>query len=165
MNLTRVNLACFLLGVTALATKATVMAFLPTPIQHTTTSHRVPATFSRHAVSLFQMPDYSERAANFGMADKDVLAETAKLEDVVFVDARGLDEIAEVSLDRPFVHGNFILQGELDHLTKILPSKSAPIIVFCKMGGRAAKVKATLEEQGYSNVLNAGGIGDVDFLS
>ncbi|CAJ1949141.1 unnamed protein product [Cylindrotheca closterium] len=88
----------------------------------------------------------------------------AKLKGVVFVDARGHEEIAEASLDKPFVHGNFILRGEMEHVHQILPSKSAPIIVFCKMGGRAAKVKAGLEAEGYTNVLNAGGLGDVDFL-
>jgi len=120
----------------------------------------------RHDFSIFfnRVPDYAERQVTFGIADKDVLAETAKLGDVVLVDVRSLEEIAEASLDRPFVHGNFILKGELSHLTKILPSKTNPIIVFCAMGGRASRVKATLEEQGYQTVLNAGGLRDLDFL-
>ena len=167
IKLTQTKLAYFLLvgAAIALALKApSCMAFLPPTVQqhNTNTIHVQP--FSHHVVSLFPISGYGIRAATFGIADKDLLAKTAKLDDVVFVDARGADEVAEASLERPFVHGNFILQGELDHLTQILPSKSAPIIVFCKMGSRAAKVKATLEEQGYNNVLNAGGLGDVDFL-
>lgn len=160
------KLARSILGVTTLA--STARGFLPASVHHATSIIQQPSSFFQQPArdfSIFsQAPDYAERQANFGMADKAVLAETAKLQDVVFVDARGAEEIAELSLDRHFVHGNFILNGKLDHLHQILPSRSAHIIVFCKMGGRAAKVKATLEQEGYKNVLNAGGISDVDFL-
>eukprot|EP00526_Cylindrotheca_closterium_P023188 CAMPEP_0113638050 /NCGR_PEP_ID=MMETSP0017_2-20120614/19927_1 /TAXON_ID=2856 /ORGANISM="Cylindrotheca closterium" /LENGTH=169 /DNA_ID=CAMNT_0000549127 /DNA_START=92 /DNA_END=601 /DNA_ORIENTATION=- /assembly_acc=CAM_ASM_000147 len=168
MNLTRTNLACLILGVTTLA--STVMGFLPTSSVHykyatTTTRIQEPCSqFHRDFSIFYQAPSYADREVSFGMADKEVLAKTAKLWDAVFVDARGLEEIAKDSLDRPFVHGHFILQGELNHLHQILPSRSAHIIVFSKMGGRAAKVKATLEKEGYKNVLNAGGLKDVDFL-
>lgn len=44
---------------------------------------------------------------------------------------------------------------------KILPgNKEAPIIVYCASGKRAQKAKAILEEQGYAQVLNAGGMED-----
>jgi len=35
--------------------------------------------------------------------------------------------------------------------------KSRPVVLYCASGGRAGKVKATLEARGFTNVLNAGG--------
>lgn len=183
MKMTRNNLAC-LIGVSTLACKRAAMGLLPATThlptrpasvalramhQHNfSVTNRIRSPPQRREFSVLnsssQDPTYATRQSNFGMANKDVLAETAKLDDVVFVDARGLDEIAEASLDIPFVHGNFILKQELGHLHQILPNKKAHIIVFCKAGGRAQKVKQTLEANGYVNVLNAGGLGDIDFL-
>lgn len=40
------------------------------------------------------------------------------------------------------------------------PDKDALIIVYCRSGGRSARAKNTLEEMGYTNVHNVGGILD-----
>jgi len=40
----------------------------------------------------------------------------------------------------------------------------APIIVFCRSGRRAGKAKEMLEGMGYTKVLNAGGLGDIEGL-
>jgi phage shock protein E len=38
---------------------------------------------------------------------------------------------------------------------------AAPVIVFCRSGRRAGKAKETLEQLGYTKVLNAGGLEDL----
>ncbi len=39
--------------------------------------------------------------------------------------------------------------------------KSKPVVLHCAAGGRAAKAKKLLEEQGYTNVVNGGGLDDL----
>jgi rhodanese-related sulfurtransferase len=41
---------------------------------------------------------------------------------------------------------------------------SAPVIVFCRSGRRAAKAKEVMEQMGYTKVLNAGGLKDLTYL-
>lgn len=41
---------------------------------------------------------------------------------------------------------------------------SAPVIVFCRSGRRAAKAKEVMEQMGYTKVLNAGGLKDLSYL-
>lgn len=163
MNINRVSLA-FLAGAMS---SGRAVAFAPQRCMFLHRAAPVAASAVRE-FSLFssflQDPSYTTRQVSFGLAEKSALAEIAKKKDAVFVDARSMEEIAEAALDRPFVHGNFILQGEVGHLRQILPNKNAPIIVFCKMGGRAKQVCETLEQNGYTNVSNAGGLADVDFL-
>lgn len=42
---------------------------------------------------------------------------------------------------------------------KRLPDKSAPIFAYCLSGARSAQAVRELERQGYTNVVNMGGIG------
>lgn len=39
-------------------------------------------------------------------------------------------------------------------------SKDNPIVVYCMSGGRSARAKAELEEAGFKNVYDLGGIGN-----
>ena len=43
-------------------------------------------------------------------------------------------------------------------------NKATPIIVYCASGKRSQKAASILREQGYENVLNAGGIGQISGL-
>lgn len=38
---------------------------------------------------------------------------------------------------------------------------AAPVILYCASGMRAKKVKTILQQQGYENVLNAGGANNL----
>ena len=51
-----------------------------------------------------------------------------------------------------------ILHAQADQL---LPDKNAPVILYCASGKRAQKAKLILEEQGYKQVLNAGGASNL----
>lgn len=39
--------------------------------------------------------------------------------------------------------------------------KAKPVVLHCASGGRAGKAKKQLEEQGYTNVVNGGGLDDL----
>jgi rhodanese-related sulfurtransferase len=160
MKLTRTSLS-LLAGAMA---SIRVVSFAPQPfLQHKQT--QLFATLEFSPVSNFlEDPSYSTRQDSFGLEDKRVLAQIAKKEDVVFVDVRSMQEIVKEALPRPYVHGHFILQEDLRHLHQILPNNSAPTVVYSKFGGRAEKVCEILEKNGYTNVSNAGGLADVDFL-
>ncbi len=43
----------------------------------------------------------------------------------------------------------------------VINLSAAPVIVFCRSGRRAGKAKETLEQLGYTRVLNAGGLDDL----
>ncbi len=45
-----------------------------------------------------------------------------------------------------------------DRLAELPQNQSAPIIVYCGIGGRAATAKKSLEAAGYTNVWNLGGL-------
>jgi phage shock protein E len=49
--------------------------------------------------------------------------------------------------------------GEVDKL--VHGEKGAPIVVYCKSGGRAAKAKTALDAAGYEKVVNGGGFKDL----
>ena len=61
-------------------------------------------------------------------------------------------------LPRDYVHCP-VTMGDTSQLAaraaELLPDKSASIICFCGVGGRAMGAKKTLEEAGYTGVLNA----------
>ena len=48
---------------------------------------------------------------------------------------------------------------EVEQLAK--GNKSQPIVVYCARGGRAQRAKQALEAAGYTNVVNGGGLDDL----
>ncbi len=46
-------------------------------------------------------------------------------------------------------------------LVYYLQYSAAPVILFCASGRRAGKAKETLDQLGYTTVLNAGGLRDL----
>ena len=144
------------------------------------------------------MPPYKMRQAMFGLSDQDfvkkLLLEKQQQQkkekdddsksggsdsDVVFLDVRNPDEIAEVSLldeGIPFIEARYLLdstmsvsrqeqqlQNDLEQQQQQQPKQ---LVVFCAKGGRAMKAIETLKQMGYTSesgydVYNAGGINDV----
>ena len=76
----------------------------------------------------------------------------------IWVDVRTLAEYEGGHL--PGAHNiNFDRIGS--HISEITTDKSALVMLYCKSGRRSGFAKHTLEQLGYSNVVNAGGINDV----
>ncbi len=49
---------------------------------------------------------------------------------------------------------------EMELIEKAVPEKDAPIFLYCQSGNRSRQAKAILEQLGYCNVKNIGGIVD-----
>jgi phage shock protein E len=48
----------------------------------------------------------------------------------------------------------------VQEVSKRFPDKSTEIKLYCLSGGRAGKAMSALEQAGYNNISNAGGISD-----
>ena len=114
--------------------------------------------------------DYNKRAEAFGFAPRESIIKTAALPDVIFLDVRSDGEISAGKLrtgSKTWKHSQCTTSSAPQLETKaasVLPDKSAPVIVYCGSGKRASIAKNVLESQGYENVLNAGGLGDLGYL-
>jgi phage shock protein E len=86
------------------------------------------------------------------------------------LDVRRVDEILDngfLKTDRQWVHAQCTPTEcpLLDVVAEsLIPDKNAPVVVYCASGKRADKAKEVLESKGYTNVLNAGGLGDLGYL-
>jgi len=58
-------------------------------------------------------------------------------------------------------HENIPHSDITEYITDLVPGKDTPVYLYCRSGNRAGKAKTALEEMGYTNVFNAGGIDDV----
>jgi phage shock protein E len=78
--------------------------------------------------------------------------------DAIWIDVRTPEELKESSIPN---HLN-ILHTEIgDKIAAVTTDKNAPIFLYCRSGRRSGIAKETLEQMGYTNVTNAGGIEDV----
>ena len=110
--------------------------------------------------------DYDDRSKRYGVASREAVAAAAKKTGALWLDCRDAAAVAERALDIPHAHcpvttdddGAFLLKREAP---KQLPDKSAAVLVFCNEGKCAQKAATTLENLGYTSVVNAGGIDDV----
>jgi phage shock protein E len=113
-------------------------------------------------------PDYEERAKANNFASPKEIVEALKLSGTVVLDVRTEDEIAQDRLETPD-NVEWTKTGctrtqcpalEVD-ASKFVKDKNCPVIVYCKSGARANRAKITLEGQGYTKVLNGGGLHDM----
>ena len=86
----------------------------------------------------------------------------------VVLDVRTEEEIAQAKLATP-EHVEWVKTGcsraqcpglETDP-TQFVKDKNAKVVIYCKSGARANRAKITLENQGYTNVMNGGGLEDM----
>ncbi len=78
--------------------------------------------------------------------------------------------LLDVRSDKEFKQGSILgakhipvqsLSDRLSDIEKMTKgNKNKPIVVFCAVGGRAAKAKIILEKAGYTRVTNMGGVSD-----
>ena len=76
----------------------------------------------------------------------------------VWIDVRTVEEHRESSIPD---HPNILYTEIGDRITSVTADKDAPVYLYCRSGRRAGIAKETLEQMGYTNVTNAGGIDDV----
>ena len=75
--------------------------------------------------------------------------------DSIWIDVRSEVEhsIDSIEGDVRISHGD-IVQG----VSEMFPDKESEIQLYCRSGGRAGKAMSALQQAGYTNVSNAGGI-------
>ena len=100
--------------------------------------------------------DYLERQASFDLASKEDV-KAAMESGAVWLDVRTEAEVAQTALPVPFTN----LPVPIVDASALPEDKSTTILCFCAIGARSAGARMSLQEFGYTNVLNAGGIGDV----
>lgn len=130
-----------------------------------------PALIFAPLIFLFAaMPDFNSRAEMFGIASEPEVMKLANKPNVIFLDVRSDDEIADAKLitSKTWVHSNVtpMAAPELESNPEAVvgDDKEVPIVIYCGSGKRANKALEVLKSQGYTNVVNAGGLGDVDYL-
>jgi len=86
-----------------------------------------------------------------------MLSSLSSYAEPVWIDVRSA---MEYSLDH--IEGDpRISHGDVNtEIPKLYPDKDTEIILYCRSGGRAGKAQQALEDLGYTNVTNAGGIDD-----
>lgn len=75
----------------------------------------------------------------------------------VWVDVRSAEEHQQSHIegDPRITHTEIVSE-----LPALVPDKATPVYLYCRSGRRAGIAKQALEEAGYQNVVNAGGIDD-----
>lgn len=88
----------------------------------------------------------------------EVARRIANEEDFQFVDVREAEELEIASIEGALHLPLSTLrdQGEAG-IPAVLQDKEVDAVIFCKMGGRSAKITAWLMERGYSNVKSMEG--------
>lgn len=76
----------------------------------------------------------------------------------VYIDVRSESEYQSGHIDG---HTNIPHTEIVSGVDAMGLDKESEIVLYCRSGGRAGMAQAALMEQGYSNVVNAGGMNDV----
>ena len=80
--------------------------------------------------------------------------------DIYILDVRDPDELDEGFVDNSI---NIPLDSLLQAAEKKLPDKTKPLLVYCRSGKRSKEAEKLLEELGYENIYDFGGILDWPF--
>tara|TARA_B110000902_G_C13927041_1_gene444377 strand:+ start:152 stop:535 length:384 start_codon:yes stop_codon:yes gene_type:complete len=79
----------------------------------------------------------------------------------VIIDVRTLDEWNSGHLASA---QHLELQLVAGAIEQLLPNKDQQLYLYCRSGNRSGQAKTLVEAMGYSNVINAGGVGDASAL-
>ncbi len=76
----------------------------------------------------------------------------------IWIDVRSPEEFAEDHIEGAIQ----ITHTEIaERIAEVTTDKTATINVYCRSGNRSGKAKKVLEEMGYLNVINQGGLKDL----
>jgi phage shock protein E len=76
-------------------------------------------------------------------------------------------QVIDVRTDAEFNEGHLSQALHIPHTTILQGEgfadldKTKPVVLYCRTGGRAGQAKAFLEDQGFTDVTNAGGISEL----
>jgi len=83
-------------------------------------------------------------------------SEPINFKESLLLDVRTPEEFSEGSIENAI---NIPVDELESRIGEIKNEK--PIVVFCRSGNRSSRAKKILEEKGFTNVTNGGGVGDL----
>lgn len=83
---------------------------------------------------------------------KDVIAEALAVPGHLIIDVRSSDEFAGGHVDGAI---HVPVSQVAERMPTIAPEKDQQIVLYCAVGGRAARAETTLRAMGYTKILNA----------
>tara|TARA_B110000090_G_C13236352_1_gene390701 strand:- start:431 stop:826 length:396 start_codon:yes stop_codon:yes gene_type:complete len=86
---------------------------------------------------------------------------TTEGDNPVIIDVRTLDEWNSGHLASA---QHLELQLVAGSIEQLVPNKDQQLFLYCRSGNRSGQAKTLVEAMGYSNVINAGGVGDASAL-
>lgn len=92
-----------------------------------------------------------------------ITAEEAKLLMDKKTDYTLLDVRTKEEYDQGHINGSILIsydQINIDSISNIVPNKDSLILVYCRSGNRSGKAAKILEQLGYTNIKDFGGIID-----
>ncbi len=75
----------------------------------------------------------------------------------LWIDVRSASEYSEGHVEQAV---NITYKEIAEHITTVTTDKDAAIYVYCRSGRRSGIAQETLENMGYTDVVNVGGLGD-----
>lgn len=90
------------------------------------------------------------------MADQETVKEMIK-QGAKIIDVRTTGEFAQASYPGALNIPLDQFAAEIDDLG----DKDAPYVLYCASGGRSEQAKMMMQAEGYTNVVNAGGLADM----
>lgn len=76
----------------------------------------------------------------------------------VIIDVRTPEEYSEAHYPNAI---NIEYQNIRSEISKLVPNKDTPIVLYCRTGRRAEIALKNLLNEGYANVINAGSLSDM----
>lgn len=79
-----------------------------------------------------------------------------------FAEPVWIDVRSQAEYDEDHIEGDVFIPHEeiVGRVSEMFPDKTTEIHLYCRSGGRAGRAMNALEDAGYTNVSNAGGIED-----
>ncbi len=90
-------------------------------------------------------------------ADTKNRVETLLKQNALVVDVRTLEEFNS----EHYPKAKHIPLNEIENRISEFGEKSKPIVLYCRSGNRSGKAKLILEQAGFTNITNAGGLADM----
>lgn len=96
--------------------------------------------------------------AHAGEIDQPVAISALQRSDSLLIDVRSAEEFADGSLPGAIRIGHEEIAAQI---ASVAPDQDRPLVLYCRSGRRSALAQQTLEEMGYSHVINAGAYEDL----
>ncbi|WP_342244477.1 rhodanese-like domain-containing protein [Pseudomonas sp. OTU5201] len=96
--------------------------------------------------------------ATAGETDQAAAIEALRQPNAILIDVRTPEEVAEGTLSGA---RNIGYEDIGQRIAEVAPDKNTPIVLYCRSGRRSSVAQDSLQELGYSRVINGGGYLDL----